>query len=187
MSGRTRVARLGGRVLEVAAGGSLVLGLAGCGIGAPGGVAATPSALPQASVSGSIELAHRTIETALRSRELGLIVPTVPFRPAESSALTDVARAVYQVVLADDPGGGFVVIYEFPDPGAAYAAGVIQAAWLASGPGAIQYPAGTTHVLRQLGNTLLSFSYVASASPESRAAEVATVLESVGQGITSPR
>lgn len=162
------------------------IGLAGCGIGAPEEGAPTPAPVASQDVSGTIELARGVVETALRRLELGLIVPTIPFRPAESTALIDVPRGIYQAVLAGDPGGGFIAIYEFPDPATAYEAGRFQAAWLGSGPGAIQNQAGTSHVLRLVGNTLIFYGYRPDGPSGSRAVDVATALESIGQGIAIP-
>jgi hypothetical protein len=176
------------QVLAVAAG-VLVAGalLAGCGVAAPS--EAVPLASPSASrqpASASIELTRSAVEAALKSRELGLIVPQEPFRPPESTALIDAPRAVYQVVLPDDPTGGYLVIYDFPNPDAAHAAGVAQAAWLASGPGTVNFPPGTTHVIRQVGTTLVTFSYPPQEAPDSRAAAAAEALDAVGQGIPVP-
>jgi hypothetical protein len=106
-----------------------------------------------------------------------------PFRPPESPALIDAARAVYQIVLPDDPSGGYVVIYEFPDSGAARAAGLTQAAWLASGPGTVNFPPGTTHVIRQLANTVVTFSNPPGGSPDAGAAKAADALASLGLAI----
>jgi len=157
--------------------------VAGCGIGSPGSVTSTPSPLPEERLSGGIEVTRGIVEAALRSKELGLIRATVPFRPAESAALIDAPQGVFQIVLAGDPDAGFLVIYEFPDPSAAHDAGLAQAAWLASGPGAIQAPPDTRYVLRRVGNALVLFGWSPGTSPDPRIADVATALESVGQGI----
>jgi hypothetical protein len=179
--------RVRGNAVAIAFATLAAIGLAGCGIGAPEEGAPTPTPVASQDVSGTIELSRGVVETALRRLELGLIVPTIPFRPAESTALIDVPRGVYQAVLAGDPDGGFIAIYEFPDPAAAYDAGRAQAAWLGSGPGAIQNRAGTSHVLRQVGNTLVVYGYRPDGPSGSRAVDVATALESIGQGIAIPR
>jgi len=181
---RNRLPR-GGLALAFAALASIAF--AGCGIGAPEEAVSTPVPIASQSVSQTIELTRGAVETALRRLELGLIVPTVPFRPAESTALIDVPRGVYQAVLANDPDAGFVAIYEFPDPAAAFEAGRAQAGWLGSGPGAIQNPSGTSHVLRLIGNTLILYTYRPDGPAGARAADVATALESIGQGIAIPR
>ena len=188
-SGLITAALGGGLALGMAVGlaAGLAAGLAGCGIGAPAASAPTPSPEPQASLSGAIELTRGVVEAALRPADLGLIRAREPFRPAESTALIDAPRGAFQVVLADDPEGGYLVIYELPDPAAAYAAGLAQAAWLASGPGAVQAPSDTQYVLRQVGNTLVSFGWSPANSPDPRTAEIATALETVGRGIPTTR
>ena len=158
--------------------------VAACGIAAPN-EAASPAAdaAPTQSLSAAIELTRAAVEAALRSVDLALVEPRLAFRPPESPALIDVPRGVFQVVLADDPAGGFVVIYELPSPDAANVAGLAQAAWLSSGPGAVQAPLGTRHVIRQVGATLVTFSYPPSDAADARAPEVAAALEAVGHGI----
>ncbi len=182
-------ARPAGRASAIAALGlGLAVALAGCGIAAPSELPpASPSAVPQASLSGSIELTRGLVEAALKASDFGLIRPQVPYRPPESPALIDIPRAVFQVVLGQDPNGGFLVIYEFPDSPTAWAAGLAQARWLASGPGAIQFPLDERHVLRQLGTTLVTFSWSPSNAPDPRTGEIATALEAVGQGIPVQR
>lgn len=162
----------------------LAASVAGCGIAAPS--APVPSdAAPSASVgapSGAVELTRGLIEAALRPAGLALVVPRDPFRPPESVALVEVPRAVFRVVLAD-PTAGLIVVYEFPDAAGASSAGRAQAAWLASGPGAIQFPPGTTHVIRVVGTTLVTFSYPPADAADPGESQVAAALGSVGQGV----
>ncbi|MFZ5853542.1 MAG: hypothetical protein ACOYXS_03425 [Chloroflexota bacterium] len=166
----------------------LAVALAGCGIAAPSQLpAVSPSPLPQASLSGSIELTRGLVEAALKASGFGLIRPPVPFRPPESPALIEIPRAVFQVVLGQDPNGGFLVIYEFPDAPSAHAAGLAQARWLASGPGAIQFALDEQHVVRQVGTTLVTFSWSPASAPDPRTGEIAAVLQTVGQGIPVQR
>lgn len=163
---------------------AIVLLVAGCGFAAPSEVAPSEAAaLPAQSLSPELTLTRATVEAALRAADLGLVEPRVPFRPPESSALLDLPRAVFQVVLSDDPTGGFLVIYQAPTPDAAHAAGVAQAAWLSSGPGSVQSVLGTAHVIRQLGSTLVTFSYPPTDAPDARAPKVAAALASVGLAI----
>jgi hypothetical protein len=188
-SGRRRKVRVGeagaglGAPATIALAGTLLAAafLAGCGIGAPSeGLSASVAPVPSQSVSGSIEVTRAAVEAALKARELGLIVPGTPFRPPEALPLMGASRAVYQVVLSDDPSGGYLVIYGFPDPGSARAAGLTQAAWLASGPGSVNFPPGTTHVIRQVGDTLVTFSYPPQTSPDARVVKAAEALATVG-------
>lgn len=159
--------------------------LAGCGIGAPNVAVATDTPQPLASLSGAIELTRGTIESALKDRGVGLIRPNAPYLPPQDASLVDVPRGVFQAVLAEDPAAGYIVVYELPDPAAAFAAAQVQAAWIASGPGAVQFTPGTAHVIRVVGNTVVTFSR----SPEARdphEADVVAALESVGRGVPVP-
>lgn len=155
--------------------------VAGCGIGATNVAAPTEPPPSLAPLSGAIELTRGTLERALKERGIGLIRPAVAFRPPENAALIAVPRGVFQAVLAGDPSGGFITVYELPDPSAAMVAARTQAAWLASGPGAVQAVPGTRQVIRVVGNTILAAALAPDASPDARA--VLEVLETIGSGV----
>lgn len=159
--------------------------LAGCGIGAPNVPVATDTPAPLASLSGTIELTRGMVESALKDRGIGLIQPNAPFTPPQDASLVDVPRGVFQAVLGEDPAAGYIVIYELPDPASAFTAAETQATWIASGPGAVQFTPGTAHVIRVVGNTVVTFSR----SPEARdphEADVAAALETLGRGVPVP-
>ena len=137
----------------------LVVALAGCGIAARTVPIPTVEPTPVYSPSTALKVTRLQVESALRAVNLALIVPQVPFRPGESPALAAAPRFVLQVVLAQDPEHGFLVLYDFPDPGTAYAAGTEMAGYLASGPGRIQFVPDAQHVLRQVGSTLVFFTW----------------------------
>ena len=163
----------------------VVTALAGCGLGAPNVAVATDTPVPLASLSPAIELTRAQIESALKARGIGLIRPNAPFIPPQDASLVDVPRGVFQAVLGADPGAGYIVVYELPDAAAAATAAQTQAMWIASGPGAVQFTPGTKHVIRVVGNTVVTFSR----SPEARdprEADVGAVLESLGQGVPVP-
>jgi len=111
---------------------------------------------------------------------------TQPYRPAESARLRGAPRAVYQVVLPDQPDAGYVVVYEFPDAAAAVDAGNEEAGYLGTGNGRVQFPFGTQHVLRQLGPTLILYSWLPAASSDPTAGKVADALNTLGIGFTVP-
>ncbi len=161
----------------------VALVLAGCGFAASEAVSptATPTALP--SVPTSIALTASEVEAALRRVGIGLIRPQTPFRPGESTALMDAPRAVYQAVLNDDPDHGFIVIYDFGDAATAYAAGQEMAVYLASGPGRVQFPIDVHAVLREVGTTLVFFTWSPAGAVDPRTGDVETALDTVGQGI----
>jgi hypothetical protein len=160
----------------------VALGSAGCGIGASSGAAPTVQPSPSASVSPAIAGTASHVRTALGARGLQLSVPQVPFRPAEAPLLVAAPRAVYQVLLPDDPEHGYLVIYEFTDPPAATAAARQQVAYVESGPGRGQFPTDARFVLRQLGATLIFYDWSPSATTDRRAPDVAAALDTVGQG-----
>ncbi len=159
---------------------------AGCGIAAPrGGPAASPSATPAASVPRAIEQTRLQLEGALRAAGWFLDRAQVPYRPPESGRVAGAPRIVYQVILPDDPGRGQIVVYEFPDTAAASDAGRELADYLASGPGRVQVTPDTRHVLRQLGTTLILYSWTREGTTDA-VEEIATILDTVGQGIAIP-
>jgi hypothetical protein len=122
----------------------------------------------------------------LGTRNLVLADAEVPFRPPEGPRFTAAPRAVYQVILPDDPGEGFIVVYEFADAATAADAGAEEAAYLASGPGRIQSAEGTRHVLRQVGSTIVSYSWVPAAAQDPRAPDIQAALGILGAPIEIP-
>jgi hypothetical protein len=163
---------------------------AGCGIGASG---ATGPSLPVESVGPSIGTtaavaeARAAIVAALAGESLQLDDPKVPFRPPESLAFAAAPRGVYQVLLPDDPNHGFISVYEFPDAASAAAAGQEQAAYVGSGPGRVLFPIDTRFVVRQLGTTIVFYTWSPGSSSDPRAADIQPALETLGTGIAVPR
>jgi len=160
----------------------------GCGVAANG----APPSLPAASVSPEITAGAAAAQTrgeiaaALGNVAVQFGNATQPYRPAESARLRDAPRAVYQVVLPDQPDAGYVVVYEFPDAAAAVDAGNEEAGYLGTGNGRVQFPFGTQHVLRQLGPTLILYSWLPAASSDPTAGKVADALNTLGIGFTVP-
>jgi hypothetical protein len=164
------------------------LGVSGCGIAArhePVPSSAPPS--PLATVRPTIGQTRLQVAGALAASGFQLDTPQVPFRPAESPALAAAPRMVYQVLLPDDPTHGFIVVYEFVDPTAAADAGREMAAYLGSGPGRVQFPPDAQHVLRQVGATLVLFSWSDANSPGPDTQKIALALQSIGSGFAIAR
>ena len=164
--------------------------LAGCGIGATRGSIAVPpreTPSPARTVTNAVAQTRLQIAGALGTGGFGLSVPTVPFRPPESPLLAAAPRAVFQVALPGDANHGYVIVYEFPDTASATIAGREMAGYLGTGPGRIQFPLDASHVLRQVGTTLISYSWSRANSPGPDAAAIAQALASVGQGFDIPR
>ena len=57
-----------------------------------------------------------------------------------------------------------------------------QQAYLATGPGRIQSPQGTTHVIRQVGTTVVMYSWQPGDSKDPGAADIQAALETLGSG-----
>jgi hypothetical protein len=183
----TRVRRHARRVapvmLVVAA-----LAIVGCAPTAGGPTITYPpaSAPPATADTPAIDVAVAQLVTALGDEGLTLQDPQRPFRPAEGPALAGSPRVVYQVVLPDDPDHGFLVLYDLADAQRAAGAAADQAAYLATGPGRVQTPIGTRHVIRQLGSVVILYSWNPDASTDDRAAGIQTALETLGVGIPVP-
>jgi hypothetical protein len=175
------------------ASGILVLGLivgivaAGCGAAADLPTFPSTSIGPDRTVSPAVATTAAELTRILGERRLIVTEPQQPYRPAEALTLSTAPRAVFQVTLPDDPDGGWVVVYELADGDAATAAAEEQAAWLASGPGRVQTPIGTVHVLRVVGSTVVMYSWHPDDAPDPGAAEIQAALETLGAGVDVPR
>ncbi|MEX2184385.1 MAG: hypothetical protein WEC14_08045 [Chloroflexota bacterium] len=144
------------------------------------------SARPPVADSPAVASTRAELVRVLGDQNLVLADAQVPFRPAEGPALAGSPRAVYQVILPDDPGKGYIVVYELRDPPTAVAAGADQASYLGTGPGRVQMPIGARHVLRQVGSTIVLYSWVPDGSTDARADGIPLALETLGIPITVP-
>jgi hypothetical protein len=145
---------------------------------------ATPSG---GAISTAIELTRAELQRALGAARLQVSDPQVPYRPAEAPPLATAARQVVQVVLPNDPTHGYIVIYDFADAATAGAAGDAQAAYVASGPGRIQFPPDARFVIRQAGSTIVFYAWSPGSSTDELAPEIQPVLETIGSEIPVPR
>lgn len=182
---RRRLARARGAWLVV--GLVALVALGACGSSGP--AAATyslSSAKPATAAPGAVGGARADLVRVLGEQNLVLQDAPVDFRPAEGPALASAPRSVYQVILPDDPTHGYVVVYALRDVPAAAAAGADQAAYLATGPGRVQMPIGTQHVIRQVGAAVVLYSWIPGSSPDERTPLIAQALESLGIGIDVP-
>ena len=164
---------------------------AGCGIGASSSGAATFPPLTFGPSGGTTTAAvtetRAAIVAALGAESLQLDEPRVPFRPPEAPRFAAAPRAVYQVVLPDDVAHGFISVYEFPDPPSAAAAATEQANYVGSGVGRVQFPPDTRFVIRQVGTTVVFYSWSPSNATDAQAGDIQTALETLGTGIAVPR
>lgn len=180
------------RLAPVLVGAWLAIGLAGCGFGANGDPASLPpgpSVGPPANVTGAVAQTRGEIATALASIS-SVAIPFAdasrPYRPPESGRLRDAPRAVYQVLVPDRPDAGYIVVYEFPDAAAAVDAGNEEAGFLGTGPARVNFPRDAQHVLRQVGSTLILYSWSPSDTTDRIPGVVAAVLSTLGIGFSVP-
>ena len=166
----------------------IALVIAGCGI------AAQTGSVPDVSAGGPVattDLAAAGVRvqlaSALGARNLILTDAKVPYRPGEPAELASIPRSVFQVQLRDDPTGGFIVVYELPSPELAAAAATNLATWLSSGPGRVQAPSGTIHVLRQVGPDVIYYRWLPGAVVDPDTSGIQAALETVGIGILVAR
>ncbi len=168
----------------------LVGAVAACAPTAGDPVASAPGGLPSrgpARTAGSVVAQTRTeLVRALGAHNLVLQDSQAPFRPPEDDTFTAAPRAVYQVILPQAPGEGFIVVYEFPDPTSAAAAAAAQAEYLASGPARVQSAFGTRHVLRLVGPTVVLYAWVPEGAEDPLQPEIQPALETLGVGVPIP-
>lgn len=152
----------------------LALGVMGVGVGFR---AAEPTIAPTGQAT---EVTRSLVVTALEAASFQVRDPLAGYRPGESPDLADVPRALVQAVTPDDPGAGYVVIYELPSAGDADRVGSEFLRYLDSGTGAVQYPRDARFVLQRVGQTLVFYWWSAEASPDAPVAKLAAALETVG-------
>lgn len=180
-AGPLRAALISAALLGVA------LPLGACSGGGDAVASTAPASLgPASTVTPGIAPTRAELSRVLGELRLTVAEPDVPYRPAEAPTLTGAPRAVYQVILPEDPGAGYIVIYELPDAAAALAAAQEQATYLASGPGRVQTPIGTRHVLRVLGPTVVLYSWHPDAARDPRAPDIEAALETLGTPVDVP-
>ena len=172
--GRVRRAILAGALATAA------VTLAGCAnLDAPQtGAPATPVGSPAAG-PGAVA-ARAAVFEALGQSNLIVAESATPFRPPEAASLAAVPRNVYEVTLPKDPDEGFIVVYELPSEAEASAAAEAQREYLASGPGRVQSPPGTDHVIQQLGPALIVYDWLPADAEDPNAPRVAEALRTIG-------
>ena len=137
---------------------------------------------PATTVSPAVNQTRAELVRVLGTANLILTDTQTPVRPAESPLLIDAPRAVFQVALPADPTRGFIVVYEFTDANRAAEAAAEEQHYLATGPGRVQTPEGTVHVLRQVGPTLIVYDWLPGAAKDPAAPDVQRMLETLGVG-----
>jgi len=142
---------------------------------------------PAMTVSPAVGQTRAELVRVLAASSLVLTDTQSPVRPAESALLVDAPRAVFQVILPADPNRGFIVVYEFSDSSRAADAAAEEQRYLATGPGRVQTPEGTVHVLRQVGSTVVLYDWLPGAAKDPSAPRVQAALETLGVGFPIDR
>ncbi|MDO8485690.1 MAG: hypothetical protein Q7S35_12190 [Candidatus Limnocylindrales bacterium] len=137
---------------------------------------------PGMTVSPAVDQTRVELVRVLGAANLVLTDTQAPVRPAESAVLAAAPRAVFQVTLPADPTRGFIVVYEFSDSNRAAEAAAEEQHYLATGPGRVQSPEGTVHVLRQVGPTVVLYEWLPGAAKDPAAPEIQRALETLGVG-----
>ena len=153
----------------------------------PVGSAPAVSIGPAMTVSPAVNQTRAELVRVLSASNLVLADTQSPVRPAESPLLVDARRAVFQVTLPADPTRGFIVVYEFSDSTRAADAAAEEQHYLATGPGRVQTPEGTVHVLRQVGPTVVLYDWLPGAAKDPSAPKIQTALETLGVGFPIDR
>lgn len=141
---------------------------------------------PDRTVSPAVIQTRGQVAQALGEKNLILADTQTPYRPPEAAMLASAPRAVYQVTLPADPTGGYIAVYEFTDTAQAAMAAAEEQAYLASGPGRIQSPPGMVSVIRQVGTTVVLYSWLPGAAQDPGAADIQAALETLGVGFPVP-
>jgi hypothetical protein len=161
-----------------------------------GACATTESALPSGrletvgpatTVSPAVGQTRAELVRVLAGNDLVMTDTQSPVRPAEAPLLVAAPRAVFQVILPADPTRGFIVVYEFSDSGRAADAAAEEQRYLASGPGRVQTPEGTVHILRQVGSTVVLYDWLPGAAKDPAAPGIQAALETLGVGFPIDR
>lgn len=159
--------------------------LAGCRPAATREPGPDPTARP--TISPAVGATQVQLDGALRARGLVLEATELLARPGEPPSFAAVPRTAFRAVLADDPAGGLIVVYELPDIAAAATGAAELAAYVTSGPGRVQYPPDVRHVIRQVGSTVVFFPWSPASSPDAGTADVAAAVVTVGTEVPLPR
>jgi hypothetical protein len=187
MAARVRTAKGFRAIPLISASVALVLVAAGCATSNIASAVPPPASVgPGMTVTPAVGLTRGEIVAALGAQNLVLADSQAAVRPAEAPLLGAAPRAVYQVLLPKDPTRGFIVVYEFADPGRAAAAATEQQAYLGTGPGRVQRPQGTVTVIRQVGSTVVLYDWLPAASQDPSAAGIQAALETLGIGYPVP-
>lgn len=158
----------------------------GCGLAGGNGPTFPPLGTTPAPAGSSTAAARVAVSAALAVEGLQVIDAAAAYRPPEGAIFAGAPRTVVQVVLADDPTHGYIVLYSLGSPAAALAGAEDQAAYIASGPGHVLFVPGSQFSLRVLGNVAIFFAWSPDNSPDARTPSIPLALSQVGDEVTIP-
>lgn len=160
-----------------------ILLVAACSVAPSRGPTFPPEGVTPPPPGDATTAAVGQVIAALAGRGLDAGVTSRAYRPPEAARLAASPRTVVQVTLPEDPRHGLVVVYALGSAEAARLAAEEQAAYVASGPGGIQFPPGTRIVLRVVGSAVAFFAWTPESAPDPRTPDIAAALEAVGVGV----
>ena len=109
-----------------------------------------------------------------------------PYRPAEWPLLATAPRAVYQVILPDDPDEGFIVVYEFPDPAGPRRPPPSSRRTSRPGPGRSSRRSGRSTSSARSGPTVVFYGWLPEDAKDASAPGIQGALETLGAGYPVP-
>ncbi len=160
--------------------------LAGCSASATLPPAYPPAGVTPPPVGVATAAARTAVTNALSVEGLQVVDAPVAYRPAEGGLFAAAPRGVIQVILPADPSHGFITLYAFASPQAALTAANDQAAYIASGPGRVQFGVDARFTLRVLGSTAVFFWWSPGNSPDQSTPSIDLALAQVGTAVPIP-
>ena len=158
----------------------LAISVLGCGASGPTFPPAGSTPGPPGDATAATK---QQVIGALGAAGLQAVDTARPYRPPEGALMTGAARSVLQATLPDDPDHGYIVIYSLGSAVAAESAAFDQARYIASGPGAIQFPPGSHFVLRIVGSTVIFFTWNPGSAPDTRTHLIEDALNTLGVAV----
>lgn len=130
--------------------------------------------------------ARAAVVASLAVEGLQVVDAPVAYRPGEGPVFAAAPRSVIQAVLPNDPGHGYIVLYAFDSPASALAGARDQAAYIASGPGRVQFGTDARFTLRVLGSTAIFFWWSPANALDERTPSIDLALAQVGTAVPIP-
>jgi hypothetical protein len=163
-----------------------VAAVAGCSASATLQPAFPPVGFTPAPVGVATAATRAAVTNALSVEGLQVVDAPVAYRPAEGPLFAAAPRSVIQVILPADPAHGFITLYSFGSPQAALTAANDQAAYIASGPGRVQFGIDARFNLRVLASTAIFFWWSPANSPDEHTPAIDLALGQVGTAVPMP-